>query len=101
MDPLALSVSKEFPDASYHRPAAGQILGINDQPEVLRNVLSTTVGQVIRHAISKSTYIKMTDVSSTFYKIFKDTARRMRQEAFADRIRVDIIFRKDVTAMVR
>jgi len=45
--PRVLSVSKEFPEAAYRRPAAGQMLGITDQPDKLRTVLSYTVCQVI------------------------------------------------------
>jgi len=45
--PWVLSVSKEFPEAAYRRPAAGQMLGITDQPDKLRTVLSYTVCQVI------------------------------------------------------
>jgi hypothetical protein len=45
--PRLLSVSKEFPDASYRRPAAGQMLGITDQPDKLCMLLSYAVRQVI------------------------------------------------------
>lgn len=99
--PRVLSVSKEFPDASYRRPAAGQIIGITDQPDTLHMVLSYTVRQVIRHAISKSTYIMMTKTHSTLCKIFMNTACSLGQNAFADRMKVDVIFQKDVAGMVR
>ena len=98
--PRVLSVNKEFPNASYRRPAPGQMLGITDQPDTLRIVLSYTVRQVIRHAISKSTYIKMTKMHSILCKIFIQTARSLHQDAFADRIKADVIFQKDVAAMV-
>lgn len=99
--PRVLSVSKEFPDASYRRPAAGQMLGITDQPDKLRMVLSYTVRQVVRHAISKSTYIEMTKMHSTLCKIFMQTARSLGQNTFADRMKADVIFQKDVAGMVR
>jgi hypothetical protein len=99
--PRVLSVSKEFPDASYRRPAAGQMLGITDQPDMLRTVLSYTVRQVTRHAISKSTYIDVTKTNSILCKIFMRTARSLHQSVFADRMKADVIFQKDVAGMVR
>lgn len=98
--PRVLSVSKEFPDASYRRPAGGQMLGINDQPDKLRIVLSYTVRQVIRHAISKSTYIEITKTHSILCKIFMQTARSLGQNTFADRMKADVLFQKDVAGMV-
>ena len=98
--PQLLSISKEFPDASYRRPAAGQMLGITDQPDKLRMLLSCAVRQVIRHAISKSTYIEMTKTHSTLCKIFMQTARSLGQSTFADRMKADVIFQKDVAGMV-
>jgi hypothetical protein len=98
--PRILSVSKEFPDASYRRPAAGQMLGITDQPDKLRMVLSYTVRQVIRHAISESTYIEMKETHSILCKIFMRTARSLGQNAFVDRMKADVIFQKDVAGMV-
>ena len=99
--PRLLSVSKEFPDASYRRPAAGQMLGITDQPDKLRMLLSFAVRQVIRHAISKGTYIEMTKTHSTLCKIFMQTARSLGQNMFADHMKADVIFQKDVAGMVR
>ena len=99
--PRVLSTSNEFPDASYLRPAAGQVLGITDQPDKLRMVLSFSVRQVIRHAISKSTYIATAKTHSTLCKIFMQTARSLGQHAFADRLRADVNFQKDVVVMVR
>jgi hypothetical protein len=95
-----LSVNKEFPDASYRCPAAGQMLRITDQPDKLRVVLSHTVRQVIWHAISKSTYIEMTKTHSILCKIFMQTACSLHQDVFADRIKADVIFQKDVAGMV-
>ena len=99
--PRVLSVSKEFPEASYYRPAAGQTLGITNQPDKLRTVLSCTVRQVIRHAISESTYIEISKTHSILCKIFMKTARGLGLNVFADRIKADVIFQKDVAAMVR
>lgn len=99
--PRVLSVSKEFPEASYRRPAAGQMLGITGQPRMLRTVLSCTVSQVTRHAISEGAYIEMTKTHSTLCKIFIKTARALSQNALADRMKVDPIFQKDVAGMVR
>jgi len=98
--PRVLSASKEFPRASYRRPAAGQTLGITDQPDELRMVLSCTVRQVIRHAISKSMYIEMTKMHSILCKIFMQTARNLGQNTFVDRMKADGIFQKDVAGMV-
>jgi len=98
--PQVLSVSKEFPDASYHCPAAGQMLGITDQLDKLCMVLSYTVCQVIRHAISKSTYIEMTKTNSILCKIFIQTAHSLGLSVFADHIKANVIFQKDVAVMV-
>lgn len=99
--PRVLSANNEFPDASYIRPAVGQVLGITDQPDNLGMVLSFAVRQVIRHAISKGTYISTAKTHSTLCKIFMQTARRLGQHAFADRLRVDVDLQKDVVMMVR
>jgi len=99
--PRVLSVSKEFPEAAYRRPAAGQMLGITDQPDKLRTVLSHAVRQVIRHAISETTYIEMTKTHSILCKIFMQTARNLGQSAFANRMKADVLFQKDVAGMVR
>jgi len=95
-----LSISEQFPKAPYCRPAPGQALGINDQPENLRMMLSYVVRRVIRHAISESMYIKMEVTHSTLCRIFIQTARTLSGHAYADRIKGDVIFQKDMTAMV-
>jgi len=95
-----LSVSKAFPLASYRRPAAGQILAITDQPDTLRTLLSQTVRQVIKYAISVSTYIKVTKTLPTFCGIFIRTTCELNQKAYADRMKEDIVFQKDVAGMV-
>ena len=97
--PQALSTSKEFPDASYHRPAAGQTLSITDQPDKMRTVLSYTVRQAIRHAVSKSTYIEITKSHSILCKIFVNTACSLGQSTFADHMKADVMFQKDVTVI--
>ncbi|KAI0000682.1 hypothetical protein BJV74DRAFT_794362 [Russula compacta] len=98
--PWVLSVSKEFPDASYHHPAVGQVLGITDQPDRLCMVLSYTVCQVIQHAISKSTYIKMARTNSTLCKVFIQTTCSLGQNVFADCMKVNVSFQKNVARML-
>jgi len=95
-----LSVTKDFPLALYRRPAPGRTLGITGQPDTLRTLLSYAARQVIKYAISVGTYIEATKTHSTLCKVFLRTTRELNQKVYADRIKADIVFQKDVARMV-
>jgi hypothetical protein len=86
--------------ALYHRPAAGQTLGITDQPDTLQIVLSSTVRRVIEYAISVNTYIPVAETRTILCGFFICTAHELKQEAYADRIKAEVHFQKDVARMV-
>jgi hypothetical protein len=95
-----LSVSKKFPLVLYHCTTPGQTLGITDQLDTLRIVLSSTIHRVIEYVISVNTYIPVAETRTILCGLFIHTARKLKQEAYANRIKADVYFQKDVAGMV-